>query len=76
MFNRARIYLNQSVGDPGARSCITRIDNHLAVSSGEDGNVSAGADNCAHISAQGLDSDVSGFRTFARRKDDVFTFGE
>ena len=30
----------------------------------------------AFIAAQGLDGDVSGFRTFARREDDVFTLGE
>jgi hypothetical protein len=74
--DRARIHLSQSVGDPGARGCITGIDNHFTVSSGEDGDVSAGADKCAHISAQGLNRDVRRFRTFARRKDDVFTRGK
>ena len=74
--DRARIYLSQSVSDPGARSCITGIDNHFAVSSSEDGDVSAGADKSTHIFAQGLDGDVSGFRTFARRNDNVFTFGK
>jgi len=68
--------LSQSVSDPGARGCITGIDNHFAVSSSEDGDVSAGADKSTHISAQGLDGDVSGFRTFARRNDNVFTFGK
>jgi hypothetical protein len=76
MFDRSRIHLSQSVGDPGARGCIAGIDNHFAIRSGKDGDVSAGADKCTHISAQGLNSDVSGLRTFACRKDDVFTFGE
>src|SRR6266496_6168364 len=76
MVDRPRIHPGQSVGDPGARGCITGIDNQFAVSSGEDGDVSAGADKCAHISAQGLHGDISGFRTLARRNDDVFAFGE
>src|SRR5437773_2928484 len=76
MFDRARVHFSQSVGDPGAGGCVTGIDNHFAVSSGEGGDVSAGADKCTNITTQGLHGDVSGFRTFARRKDDVFTFGK
>ena len=41
MSDRARIHLSQSVGDPGARSCITRIDHQFSIRSAEDGDVSA-----------------------------------
>jgi len=76
MFDRARVHFSQSVGDPGARGCITRIDHQFSIRSAEDGDVSAWADQCIHVAAQGLDGDVSGFRTFARRKHDVLTLGE
>ena len=41
MFDRARVHLSQSVGDPAARGCITRVDNHFSFRSAEDGDVSA-----------------------------------
>jgi len=41
MFDRARVYFSQSVGDLGARGCITRIDRQFSIRSAEDGDVSA-----------------------------------
>ncbi len=76
IFDRPRIHLSESVGNPGARGRVTGVDNHFAVCSNEDGDVSARADKSTHISAQGLHGDAGGFGTFARRKHDVFTFGE
>ena len=41
MFDRARVHFSQSVGDLGARGCITRIDHQFSIRSAEDGDVSA-----------------------------------
>ena len=41
MLDRARVHFSQSVGDLGARGCITRIDHQFSIPSAEDGDVSA-----------------------------------
>ena len=41
IFDRARAHFSQSVGDLGARGCITRIDYQFSIRSAEDGDVSA-----------------------------------
>ena len=66
MFDRVRTHPGQGVGNLGAGCCVTRIDDKLAVGTGENGDVTTRSDERLHISAQGLHDNGGGLGAFSR----------
>src|SRR5262245_4883626 len=66
----------KSPGNPWARDGDAGIDEQLAVRSGQDGNIAAGAFEDADITAQPMDCNGRRGCRRADRADDVLSYGE